>query len=366
MFLIKSALFAHFLVEITAISLQNTPPINELYEEVLRAKYQGIERHERLLLDFSTLEDQLTKTKTENMSMLRRLGGDIELLRKSVRENNETTIHQATITSALEHGLDKFMRGMSQQMNHVQKQLEVQHVHSEEIMEKIDGEMTNMAANFVVNDNAMKIQMEALNAHLSKMERTQANFMAETKQGIKSLKNSEGRLGREIASAKDREMENVQKIVLLENEQNTLKNDMDGQEIEFGMIQETVSQISNQMEIDEFKEEEIQSQMTNINNQLLKKLNTIESEITFIKTGSEAITEPKSQKEIQDLALELSEVEKSIADQQHKISIMNIHNDVAVSELQQVDLTLKGKLNKIETEVHRKFRKSFMKKFRYD
>ena len=42
-----------------AVSVKNTPPINEIYEVVLRNKFENRDNKERLLLEMSDLQDTL-------------------------------------------------------------------------------------------------------------------------------------------------------------------------------------------------------------------------------------------------------------------------------------------------------------------
>ena len=42
-----------------AVSVKNTPPLNEIYEEVLRNKFESRDNKERLLLEVADLGDEL-------------------------------------------------------------------------------------------------------------------------------------------------------------------------------------------------------------------------------------------------------------------------------------------------------------------
>ena len=42
-----------------AVSVNNTPPVNEIYEEVLRNRFENRDNKERLLLEMTDLNDEL-------------------------------------------------------------------------------------------------------------------------------------------------------------------------------------------------------------------------------------------------------------------------------------------------------------------
>jgi len=62
-----------------AVSVKNTPPLNEIYEEVLRNKFESRDNKERLLLEVADLGDELQaadKDQTDSLNAQNRAGSD--------------------------------------------------------------------------------------------------------------------------------------------------------------------------------------------------------------------------------------------------------------------------------------------------
>ena len=55
----KLAKIATLLTVSNAVSINSTPPLNEIYEEVLRNKFESRDNKERLLLEMADLGDEL-------------------------------------------------------------------------------------------------------------------------------------------------------------------------------------------------------------------------------------------------------------------------------------------------------------------
>ena len=58
-FFSKLAKIATLLSASNAVSINSTPPLNEIYEEVLRNKFESRDNKERLLLEMADLGDEL-------------------------------------------------------------------------------------------------------------------------------------------------------------------------------------------------------------------------------------------------------------------------------------------------------------------
>jgi uncharacterized coiled-coil DUF342 family protein len=72
-----------------AVSVKNTPPLNEIYEEVLRNKFESRDNKERLLLEVADLGDELQAADKDQTDSLNALKTELDQIRKDISKKSD-------------------------------------------------------------------------------------------------------------------------------------------------------------------------------------------------------------------------------------------------------------------------------------
>jgi len=72
-----------------AVSVNNTPPVNEIYEEVLRNRFENRDNKERLLLEMTDLNDELAAADKEQSENLKKLRSELDQMKKDISKKSD-------------------------------------------------------------------------------------------------------------------------------------------------------------------------------------------------------------------------------------------------------------------------------------
>ena len=134
---------ATLLSPVLAISLKNTPPLNEVYETLLRVKHDSkgswtfylenlilfyfSDGHEKLLLELSDLSKDWQKNQSENDSIISSLKSDLSKMKKDLNSAEKKISSSETDHEALKKLMDKIVSDLQQKMDLAETTINQQH-----------------------------------------------------------------------------------------------------------------------------------------------------------------------------------------------------------------------------------------------
>ena len=108
------------------ISLKNTPPLNEVYEQVLRYKHDSQDGHEKLLLELSDMAKSWEKDSNKKGSTIDSLKTDLNKIRKTF-DNVESAISNNQMdTKALSKSMELVVNELQAKMDLANESIDTQ------------------------------------------------------------------------------------------------------------------------------------------------------------------------------------------------------------------------------------------------
>jgi chromosome segregation ATPase len=293
------------------ISLKNTPPLNEVYEKVLRYKHDSQDNHEKLLLELSDMAKSWEKDSNKKGSAIDTLKSDLSKIRKSF-DSIETAISDTQMdTKALSQSMELVVNELQTKMESAEQSIDTQHSQAQELIRRIDTEIRSMKSDF--NDRVEKqiTATDVITERLDDLEIRQEEFIRMTQSKLAQLSKIENQSQQMLATIEKREIKNREGMEKIETFEATTANRIDAQETELRMLQRSMRAMQNRLNVDEFKEEKLQDTMTQMTLEMLNKIAMLEMEIVDVFSGNTPIEQEK-QDEINLLTSELKSIENLV------------------------------------------------------
>lgn len=351
------------------ISLKNTPPLNDVYEQVLRFKHDSQDNHEKLLLELSDMGRDWEKESTKKNTALDTVKSDLNKIRKTF-DNVEKALSETKLdTTALSQSMESVVNELQTKMKQAEQSIDDQHQQAQELIRKVDTELRTIKSDFTDRIEKNLTGSEKMTKRLDDIEIRQEEFIRMTKSKLSQLSKIEQHSEQMLSSIQERETKNRQGLETIEHFESTTANKIEAQETELRMLQRSMRAMQNRLNVDEFKEEKLQETMTQMTLEMLNKIALLEREIVHVMSGDTPV-EKEKEGEIKSLAEELKSIENLVLYQQTEIKAMDLTNGLEVQNLRNTDTTLRTKLSNVEHNIHKlgsgiMFRNDFMDRFKY-
>ena len=115
------------LTPVFGISLKNTPPINEIYEQVLRVKHDSKDGHEKLLLELSDLAKEWEKGNEKKNQEIEEMKKDLGKIKKGYSMMENAVSEGQVDSKALAKTLESVVNELQSKMQKAEKSINEQH-----------------------------------------------------------------------------------------------------------------------------------------------------------------------------------------------------------------------------------------------
>lgn len=358
-------IFSLMLNPIFGISLKKTPPINELYDEVLKNKQESKVNFEGIISDISDISNKwenfdFTGDIFEIKNELEQVDTKFEIVKSQLQKSNfDNTILSTSVNDVLTE--------VQKRIKNIEKSLDKEHFQGQDLIKTLDEQLGEIRREITIEIGKDAEESNEFRDRLSNIEIRQEEFIRMTKSDISELSKIEQHSQNLLKTIQEREERNIKNLNIIENFEQVTNERIHAQEIELRMLMKSMKSMQIRLQVDEFKEDKLQKEMTQMTLEMLNKISHLEKEIKYVEASDNA----EFQKEkVAELVDELHSIENLVLYQQTEIHNMDSSNHEAVSELKQTDTTLRTKLSNVERDIHSigseiVFKNDFMKKFRY-
>ena len=210
------------------ISLKNTPPLNDVYEQVLRFKHDSQDNHEKLLLELSDMGRDWEKESTKKNTALDTVKSDLNKIRKTF-DNVEKALSETKLdTTALSQSMESVVNELQTKMKQAEQSIDDQHQQAQELIRKVDTELRTIKSDFTDRIEKNLTGSEKMTKRLDDIEIRQEEFIRMTKSKLSQLSKIEQHSEQMLSSIQERETKNRQGLETIEHFESTTANKIEG------------------------------------------------------------------------------------------------------------------------------------------
>merc|ERR1719230_119161 len=211
---------------------------------------------------------------------------------------------------AISQSMERITAELEGKMNSAESSINKQHSQAQELIQKIDEELSNIKSDYKSKYEKNWIESKEIHKRLDGIEIRQEEFIRMTKSQLSELAKIESHGEKMLESIRKREEKNEKDMLTIEKFEAETRSKINAQERELQMLQKSMRAMQNRLNVDEFKEEKLQETMTQMTLEMLNKIAQLENEIVELLSGNSVANE--KQDEINLLADELESIENLI------------------------------------------------------
>jgi len=362
-----SSAFLALNVSVEAISLSNTPAINEIYEQVLRNKHSSQDNHERLLLEISDIKKTSQKLfdgledKHDNFKKA------VASLESSIEELDERQQEGILKEKLIEKSLSEIIEQITEKAQDNAQAIEKSDAEQRKLATRLEENLENISLDLQDDKQEIVEKVDSFEKQLAKLERAQIDFERVTELKLGKFFADREKSALLLGSLEHKEDEISKQLEVIDNFEKNTRGKIEAQDVELGMLRKSLQMMQKQMSLDEFREEKIEDKIVKMNLQVLNQMALLENKITEI---SERNVSENDHKELVNLEEELDVMHHVISYQQESLKSIGDTTSKTIRDLRRTDEVLKSSLDNVEekveeigTSVITEYRKAFMKMF---
>jgi len=337
------------------ISLKNTPPVNEIYEAVLRNKFDNRDNMEKILLELSDLQDTYDAVDEKQADILSKLKTNVEELKASFEETSKSLNTLEDNKGNLSENIEEIRTKFSDRIQKLSDSMAQSTLDWSERNNRIESDLSTLETEFYSEITKTRQRENDIIQKLDSLQSIQDDFMTTTKSRLFELSELESNTKSVLERIETNDFENSKKIVFIEDFRASTDQKINGQDNEIKMLTKMIKSLQNKLSVDEFKEERMTEKLKAASLETIQKINSLKDEIDLIRQKSSESPDSNEiiESEIKSLEKELIEIEGFLMFQQFDMDKINRNNKAEVASLKRTDFDLVNKLTKVETNIHR-------------
>lgn len=335
---------------VNGISLSMTPPANEIYEAVLRNKFESRDNMEKILLEISDLESSIESTDSTQSDIISKLKEDLQTLQAAHENSLDGMDSFKDQKDELKFKLDEIKSSYGDQLKNISVSVEAQANGIDEMHSELFSRMNQLEVEFHTEIEKTRNRENEILSRIDRMTKTSDEFMKSTNSRLFELTELENRSNSVLEEINSSNIENAKKIDFIEEFEATTNQKISGQESEIRILSKMLNSLQNKLSIDEFKEERLAEKLKLTSLETMGKIDSLRDEIEFLK---EQQPEEHIVDEIALLENELTDMEFEVFMQHMRMDGISKNNKKHVTELKETDYKLEDKLESVKDTINK-------------
>lgn len=344
------AFVTHSLVN--GLSLSLTPPTNEIYEAVLRNKFESRDNMEKILLELSDLETSIEDSDSIQSELVMKLKADLVALQQSFDKSvgNLDTFQEEK--ENLQDSLSEIESSHGNKIRDLENHISKQAKGTEEMERSLQNKINEIELEFHAEIKKTRNRENEILSKIDSLTKSSDEFMKSTKSRLFELSALENKSNMVLEKINSSNVENEKKINFIEEFEQTTQQRIAGQEAEIRLLSKMITSLQNKLSLDEFKEDRLAEKFKLTSLETMKKIDSLREEIDFLKR-QQLPDDGVVHGEIEQLENELTEMEFEVFMQHMRMDGISRNNQKHVNELKETDYKLEDKLESVEENIHK-------------
>merc|ERR1719220_1789113 len=278
-----------------AVSVKNTPPLNEIYEEVLRNKFESRDNKERLLLEVADLGDELQAADKDQTDSLNALKTELDQIRKDISKKSDQISSMKDSKKKMNGSLDTLKVDFGDRLAKLEMQYTTQQTALRKLTTEAGDKFAQLTTELREEITKSRERERTISEELEEVVVQQDDFMRTTRSRLYELSELEQSSNDVLQQIQQNDKENSKKVEFIQEYEKQTEQKLRGQENEIRMLTKIVNSLQNRLNVEDFKEEKFNEKLQVLNRETIDRIDSLKTEMDYILTQNS----PKMNDEIE-------------------------------------------------------------------